>query len=653
MVLALVVSLIALALGRSVLGLVRCTDLNAGERLALAGALGFGSIAYLVFLLGLLGLFHRAVAYALLLGLAILLHRQFGAVFVDLAFSVRGAWRMALASASNRFLIAILALHLGLNFVATLAPPSAGDAMRYHLPVPQAYIYEHHVFFIPHAQFNLAAAAEMLFALSMLLRSDQVANILSGIPGLLAVVGTYGLASRYLGRRAGLWAALLFYGSPWVTNVADIKNDLMWTLATLAAIIALTHYLQGDGGRWGLLGGVFLGLGAWTKYQGLNVMAGAGLALLVVVVIVQRHAGDRRRTLLHLIAVGVLAGVVASPWYLRNWLAAGDPFWPLGYPFFHGRFMDEELLQRIRTMDTVSKYGHTPLSFLLGPWFGTVQPAFEISRRNPTNVVFLAFIPGLVIVWRSWELRTRQVLGWLLSVCAGYYVFWWITYQEPRYWISICPLLAIAAAAVVVRIFEEACWRRLIPLAALVLAVAFNLFGCFIRQSQFVPVVLGFQSRQAFLEENLTLYSSMQAANRLVPPRQTILTFHANDYYLRYPKINAALLSQSYWLRNQDYSSAETFLRRLDQLGVDYVLYDSLFARSLGGYLKGKGSQPDLQTNIFEALENAECLVPVYEGSDHLVESRALDQSVPIDHVILYRVENVDHCSLSLAGRTD
>src|SRR5581483_6541024 len=79
-----------------------------------------------------------------------------------------------------------------------------------------------------------------------------------------------------------------------------------------------------------LWAGLAAGVAAGSKYHGLIFLA--AFALLVPVLTRQRRG----------LALGLFgaAAVVALPWYVRNWIVAGNPVYPFAAGVFGGRYLD-------------------------------------------------------------------------------------------------------------------------------------------------------------------------------------------------------------------------------------------------------------------------------------------------------------------------
>ncbi|NPA90229.1 MAG: hypothetical protein GXO55_02070 [Chloroflexi bacterium] len=105
-----------------------------------------------------------------------------------------------------------------------------------------------------------------------------------------------------------------------------LNNDtLAALLASLALVMAMREY-QTPGDRGHLLLGLVLGLGVWAKVSTLAVWPAVGLWLCLGALKVR----GKGKGLLRCGLPFLVAGLLAAPWFLRNWRLFGDPWgWAL------------------------------------------------------------------------------------------------------------------------------------------------------------------------------------------------------------------------------------------------------------------------------------------------------------------------------------
>ncbi|NOZ06777.1 MAG: hypothetical protein GXP41_10605, partial [Chloroflexi bacterium] len=112
---------------------------------------------------------------------------------------------------------AFVALTWVLALPLALAPPTAFDALLYHLTVPKLYVQAGRIVSgidIPPA--NYPTMMETLYLDALTLQSDVAAKLLHFTFGLLLVAGVYLAVRHYCGRRVGQWAVLFVLSIPMV-----------------------------------------------------------------------------------------------------------------------------------------------------------------------------------------------------------------------------------------------------------------------------------------------------------------------------------------------------------------------------------------------------------------------------------------------------
>ena len=113
--------------------------LSTAERLALERGVGLGAIGLGALLLGLIGLFRGIVFGPLLLILAMWLRRSLLGWLRD-AIRLVGRIMPAKGARWTGFLAGFVLVLLAAALILALAPPTAWDALTYHLVAPEVYL---------------------------------------------------------------------------------------------------------------------------------------------------------------------------------------------------------------------------------------------------------------------------------------------------------------------------------------------------------------------------------------------------------------------------------------------------------------------------------------------------------------------------------
>jgi len=450
----------SLASGLTVLARLKAYAGSVVERTNIALALGVLTFAlgiYVAGLFGLLGLpfFLAWPVLQLLLGRRALLRyfrvlaRQWSKVGPALFFPQSLIQALAvLGIVAGAFAI----------YVQVLAPANIGfDARFYHVPLAEGYAAAGRIRALPEGWYLGAYPhlASWLYtwaflAPGVLKHHLCLASHLEFALVLLTVSNTSALASRLISGarlRHGGVALFLF---PAIFNVSsNLSLGADHALAFWAAPLglALLRYLTTPSVRQGALLGILVGGATLTKYQAIF------LVVPIAMVLALNLLRDRQFRPL-LVAAGA-AIVVSSPFWLKNAIAYGDPFYPNLYrwlpdhPFFPGAGdrlakvfysggPDPSLpgMQKLRdTLRALVDYSFHPLGFAMAPDSSTV-----------VGSLFTLLLPLMLWVRPRW--RVLLLVGCVHVALA----LWWRTLPASRYlqafmpWMAACVAAALATA---------------------------------------------------------------------------------------------------------------------------------------------------------------------------------------------------------------
>jgi len=348
------IALVAGGLGRRLLKWIDLPALSRAERIALEGLLGLGISGWIALMLGLVGLYNGAALWLALLVIAILCLRSVfgwlrdGLTLGRQAFQPEAGW--------SRFLAIITLILLFTALLHALAPPTAFDAINYHLVGPTRYLVAGRITAQPDNHFlGFPQGVEILygFAISLFGR-DTAAAPLHFVFGLLGLLAVAGLVRRYT-NTVMAWLSLilvlsaysiwLLFGWPYVDlgmlayGAAALVAAVGWreTLTNLhssATNEALENVHdtpplrargggRGEGLRWLILMGVFGGMALGVKYTALGLLLGLGICILV--------SAPRQVIRNGLIFAGTVF-LTFLPWAIKGLLLYQNPI----YPFVFG-----------------------------------------------------------------------------------------------------------------------------------------------------------------------------------------------------------------------------------------------------------------------------------------------------------------------------
>jgi hypothetical protein len=431
-----------------------------------------------------------------------------GAIATRARIAAWGLWATARVSAlgsGRRDTLALiagagLAALLVSNYLASMAPPIARDALTYHLPHAHILVSEHvlwlnlggHPFYG-----SIPKLIEVIFAEGIALDGDSLAQALHFSLFASFVLFAGGTVARLFGPRAGVFAALALMLYPELTvNAIGSMIDAGVLSFELAGLIAGAAWVYERRSSDAVHAALFAGLAMACKYSAIATVL--FLAAVGTVVAVRRGwPGRRLRTAAF--QLGAVVVVAAGFWYLKNLLRTGNPAYPL-YFGHHG--VTDEHYKGI--LADVQQFGPRTLGD-----FVRIPQRFDLARNIAPFLSF--FIAPLALFHRAARSFTVVLLGY-----AAFYLPYWFfiaTHQTRFLMPAIAALLILGGIAV-----DAMLQPRLAAIAAAAGAVALSLVwwpglpGDLGRDGRPVPGVvsnagpakyaLGLQSRDEYLTDN-------------------------------------------------------------------------------------------------------------------------------------------------------
>jgi len=546
------------------------------EETVFGAALGLGALSLLTFGLGLVGLFYRWLFWLLLLVLVVILCPQIRAI----ANQLRAGPILPTGTRLNRTLAVYLGFILTLTFFRCLTPPIAWDSQVYHLTGPKLYLQVHRLpvdIDIPYLGFP--PLLEMLFTAGLLLKGDIVARLVHYAYGFLTLLALFAFADRYFNRKVAWLSMAIFYSVPSLVLISTWAYvDLGLIFYEFTSFCALMRWLEVRDRRWLALTAILCGLAMGVKYT--SVILPITLALIIAITLRVRQKGPKEAAQA-LLLFGVLAIVVASPWYLKNFFSTGNPF----YPFFYGGTYWDEFRTWWYSRAGTGLAFTAPWRLLITPWEMTVLGTQGAESYDATiGPVLLTVIPLLALVWRKIAAGERRVIGYALLVCLIQYLFWLYGVAQSallvqtRLLFPIFALLALVAGYTVDKL--ALLTRRAFSLqwfitTALLLALGLNAVSSalhFISDSP-LSYLTGFESKESYLARHLGLhYTTMVHINENLPPSAKILfLWEPRSYYCQRDCWPDALLDKFKHLTYK-YHDAEGIAEYLQREGVTHLL---------------------------------------------------------------------------------
>jgi hypothetical protein len=545
---------------------------------------------------------------------------------LSIAFGWRhiGPWGIPSCHGVRAALLVAAGLLIILLLQATV-PPWFADDLVYHLSLPRLFARAHG-YTQPDENIFKAFPLGWESILSTLFVFGESPDYFPPFnPRLVAVWTGFGVAlataglARTLGasRAASAWSAVLLLLVPTFaefTTLGYVESYLV-LLSSLALIFVL-RVLRGED-RSLLPAALLAGACASVKYPGLGICVGLTLLL-------GRRRDGRAERLLRFIAVGSCVG---APFYVRNLLERGNPFFPTLYGVFGGRGWDE--WRAANYSGILSHYGEGQdawSDWILLPWrlltAHDVRSGFESFLGPP---VFAGALVGVLLL--APRIRSRLTAGNSAPVAAAcfalfWFFFWACTTQQGRMFLPAVPVLvALGASGLAsLRRFNKGLG---ISLAAVTMALSLGAAGwgqrAQWRYQETTKWLTGAYDSDALLTVMLPdTWPIEHALEQVVPPtgKVWLVWMHDYTYYLRRPWVEDQIFEDFRFSQLLESSRTPAdFSRALASDGVTHVLLNHRFFLSDGSADITEGRTERLRERFREML-GAQALVPVLQRQD-------------------------------------
>lgn len=543
---------IAYAIGHRTLSRMRFSDLEKGEAIVYSIAIGLGTIAYLTFFLGILGVLYKWVIVSLLAFLSYPLFRQVR------VFKIRGLKLGNLPLEVIIFLPWIIIV-----FLTVLSPPVDWDGLAYHLAVPKLYISAHKIYwvqFIHHSNFPFLM--EMLYTIPLILGMVDACKLFHFAFALLILVFIYCRLRKH--SRVGSILALLFLTQmvlfSWESTIA--YNDLAFSLYVLIAFLA---FLQGKN----LLAGLAMGFALGTKHLALSFLITI-LFLLPFYNEQKLSLGINWRGLYRKILPFLIpALLLALPWYLKSYIYTGNPVYPFLYNIFGGRLWSAEAASAYREAQLSMGTGRDFISFIFLPWNLAFHPEkfFDPGANRffaLIGPVFLAFSPLLLL----------EPIYLLFVLISG--TQWFLLSQNIRYLLPILVTLPLPLAKGLSKLWK----KPLNFISGSILGVSYSLH-LFIFGLMMYPtwsVSLGITDREEFIAKVFPTYKVYQFVNGNLPRDSKIaLLGEPRGFYLDREYIWADPGHHTL-IPYEQFRTIEELINSYKRMGFTHIIINRIFA---------------------------------------------------------------------------
>ncbi len=253
--------------------------------------------------------------------------------------------------------------------------------------------------------------------------------------------------------------------------------------------------------------------------------------------------------------------------------------------------------------------------------------------------VFLSALPIVPLaLWKGRNAGEKRKAELILIFCLLSYVLWFLeASQRGRHLLPAAAAFSLLAAVAFERFKEQGVFPRALGGAVLALGLGFG--GVFNAgyNKQFVPVVLGAQSEEAFLTEKLWYFRDLMWINRHLG-KETRLFPMVNPVHLYldvdYIPTSVHLYGFLDWTQ---FGDAEGLHRRLRKEGFTHVFFD---AAIFDGVTKGDSSVRRLEGRVGRLLRDLVTRYGelMYQDNRVVRSFRSLDGPKKIVRPVIYRL---------------
>lgn len=553
-------------------------DSDPAEAWGVAGLVGLGGVGFVTFFLGLVP---GGFSWGLWVVIAGAVAASGWAVSGD-----RTAWGSWPKRPDGAWALAPLALGLlaAIPLVNALAPSTTmdWDTLAYHLAVPKLWLAAGQIETIPYIHHSFFPfVVDNLFLWGLTWGDQPGAKAFTLAFFLLGILAVFGFARRRFSPAAGWWAALAFAGAPVVlwesgSGYIDVAHGLF---AGLGILYAFDEYLTRRS-AFTMLPATLLGLGAASKYTGLQTIVAVGIVLLVLAN-TQRRSPENPVSVAKIAWLGLIALVVASPWLIRNAVTSGNPVYPFFYERFGGKWWDSWRAEIYRDEQQTFGIGRTaagrnPVELPHGILGLAYQPGRYI---NPGQTEGLGFPMGALgaagllagLFWLA-SGRSGRFESSILATILVSLVMWYFLSQQSRYLTTLVVPWCVLLGGGVVRL-------RAGPILAGV-AVLQAGYGFWLLKTQQLdvqlPVVLGRVAPEAYLKATTGFYGPSRRLNEVAQGGKVALFDEVFGYFLDVPYFWANP-GHSTLIPYDTTSSGADFVAALRSLGVTHVYVNLQF----------------------------------------------------------------------------
>jgi len=446
--------------------------------------------------------------------------------------------------------------------ILNLTPSISRDALIHHLAIPKLWLLHGGFYEIPWADFSYYPMnIDLLYLVSLYFKNNIFPKFIHFVFGVGTGLLVYYYLRNRFGKSWGLLGFFIFFSTPVVVRLSTTAYvDLGLIFFTTASILAFVRW-RDDGyknTKWLILSAICMGLAAGSKY---NALIAWFFLNLTMVFYYSRDTGRGLPALKDGVIFFIIALLIVSPWYIKNYILTGNPLYPLFDNFFRsvhhiaGGSSGSAVVSTGAWADNI--FQRRELMFGEGFWETILIPIrmFFQGKDNSAQYFDGVLNPILIIMlpfaFLNKNFSRDKALFFLFSVFFLFMAYF-LTVIRVRYILPVVPFLTILSVIGIKNVVTWAIkktgqvrYTGLIGIFAVVtILIAFNFLYLkdYFNTVQPVKYVINQETKDEFLARHIRSYPAMLYVNENLPDdsRIFLMFLGRRGYYLDRPYYHEA-----------------------------------------------------------------------------------------------------------------
>ena len=560
--------------------------------------------------------------------------------------------RKTLENTAPFLLCTITMVYFCTEIILNLTPPISRDALIHHLAVPKLWLIHGGCYEIPWAEYSYYPVyIDLFYLVCLYLKNDIAPKFIHLGFGIATSWLIYLYLKQKFNRNWALLGMVIFITTPivvWLSTSAYI--DLGMTFFTTGSALSFIKWRDSEYSqfKWFLISSFCMGIAIGSKYNALIAWFIVNLMLMLSYV---RDTNRQTGALQYGMLFFVITVLVASPWYVKNYLQTGNPFYPLFNSVF--KLLNHQTVQGVLHGQTIEKtgrisffkmreimYGESFWETLLIPirmFFQGKDNSYQYFQGS-LNPILIIFLPFTLL---NKKYGKDKIFFGCFTVIFIFMAFF-LTSKQVRYILPVLPFLSILAVMgikdVLDKLKEETFLSslqlgknaksiaRILLFAVIAILLILNLVYLKSRINVIkpFPYVMGKETRETFLNRHLLHYDAVKYINNNLPVDAIIFTMFLGrrGYYLDRAYRNESSFGMS-TIRHMVNSSEDEkkYLEYIRSMNVTHIL---MRTDLVNNFLKDNFTIQEIKSFMNLLKKYWE---PIYESNGYSIWDIKLDTS--------------------------